>query len=601
MELWHHFAISLSLTTLVITSYPLLSKSPKSFSTTAKKAVMWAFFISLIPMTCLMVGLINNGSDTWTWMNIGPLNITVTFLADQYSIIFVPIALFVTWSILEFSLWYMSSDPKVETFFKFLLIFLVAMIILVTAGSMLNLFIGWEGVGLMSFLLIGWYHARSQAAGAAMQAIMYNRIGDIGFLLAFCWLMKNASSTDLALILSMKPSTPLLLAFITAAASKSAQFTLHPWLASAMEGPTPVSALLHSSTMVVAGVFLLIRIHPLLQQDKLALLICLCLGTTTSTLAAMTAIKQTDIKKIIAYSTSSQLGLMMTAIGINLPHLAFLHMCTHAFFKALLFLCSGIIIHNFKDEQDIRKMGGLQHILPFTSSCILIASMALMGLPFLAGFFSKDAIIEAMLSSYINFSAITITLLATSFTAAYSMRLIFFSSLFHPQSTTTMLSSENNSLIMNPFTRLALGSIMAGPLISQLVFPTSPVSLTIPTFIKLAALISTILGLILAYDLTMSPWSIQLTMIKGNHLFQESWYEYMIHPLLKTGTLLTSLFVVSHLIEYIILHLFGPEFLKRFNLAMMYSTRLTHTGMIKLYLTTLFIFLAITLSLPLSL
>nr|YP_009509407.1 NADH dehydrogenase subunit 5 [Nanorana ventripunctata]AQZ24940.1 NADH dehydrogenase subunit 5 [Nanorana ventripunctata] len=477
---------------------------PQTLHSNAKTAVKTAFFYSLIPLMAFMY----QGSDEemntlsdWEWINMGLTTLNITFKFDMYQIIFLPIALLVTWSILEFSTWYMEQDPKMGAFSKHLLIFLLAMIMLISAGNMVVLFLGWEGVGFMSFLLIGWYHARSDAATAALQAVMYNRIGDIGFLLAFCWLLKNSLSTNLDYVFSSSSSTFLLIAFIIAAASKSAQFMLHPWLVSAMEGPTPVSALLHSSTMIVGGVFLLVRIHPLIAQNQLALTTCLCLGAISSAFAAMSALTQNDIKKIIAFSTSSQLGLMMVSIGVNLPNLAFFHICTHALFKAMLFLCSGVIIHNLNNNQDIRFMGGLHKALPITTICVIVGSLALVGTPFLIGFYSKDAIIEATITSSANSTAILLTLIATAFTAVYSLRLIYYTAMSQPRSNQMISFEEALPAVKGPITRLALGSIISGAFLSYLLFPALPTTHTMPTLFKLTALKLTLLSLSIAYDL----------------------------------------------------------------------------------------------------
>nr|AVP25732.1 NADH dehydrogenase subunit 5 [Scaphiophryne boribory] len=581
---------------IIAISMPLLNTTSPNFSLNTKNAVKTAFFISTIPL----IFFANQDSEaitiTWHWLTLGSSNINLTLQFDTYSIIFMPIALFVTWNILEFSIWYMHADPKMNTFFKYLLIFLLAMIILVTAGNMFILFIGWEGVGIMSFMLIGWYHARSNAGTAALQAVLYNRIGDIGFLFSMSWLLVNLGSLNFQHIFSMNTNTPLMLAFITAAASKSAQFGLHPWLASAMEGPTPVSALLHSSTMVVAGIFLLVRIHPLLETNQTALSTCLCLGAISTAFAATCALTQNDIKKIIAYSTSSQLGLMMVAIGLNFPHLAFFHICTHAFFKAMLFLCSGSIIHSLSDEQDIRKMGGLQNMLPITTSCISIGSLALMGTPYLAGFFSKDAIIEATTTSHANTWAIILTIIATSFTAIYSLRMIFFASMNYPRINPSVTINENNPLITNPLKRLALGSVIAGLFIFQLIIPNNPMTHTMPTMIKLTALAVTALAFILAIDLAKLSWS---TNPPTSHALSKNldtaFYMNTLHRLLPTTTLNSGLRTMSHLLDTIWLEKIGPKGFASSQLPPIKTLQNSQLGLIKTYLSTFVLTLTLSL------
>nr|ASV48144.1 NADH dehydrogenase subunit 5 [Dendrobates tinctorius] len=573
----------LSMATLLL---PLLAPTSIYFHYNTKSAVKTAFFISSPPIFLLANENFQATLITWKWLNILSTPFNLTLQLDKYSILFIPIALLVSWSIIEYSIWYMHDDPKIQLFFKYLLIFLLAMMLLVSAGNFLILFIGWEGVGIMSYLLIGWYFTRSNAGAAALQAVLYNRIGDIGFLYAIFWLISSYDSVDLDFVFSLNPPTLLILAFIIAAASKSAQFGLHPWLASAMEGPTPVSALLHSSTMVVAGVFLLIRIHPLIKDNQTALSLCLCLGAISTAFAATCALTQNDIKKIIAFSTSSQLGLMVVAIGLNLPYLAFFHICTHAFFKAMLFLCSGSIIHNLNDEQDIRKMGGLQKSLPLTTSCITTGSLALMGTPYLAGFFSKDAIIEATNTSNVNTWALIITLIATSFTAVYSLRIIFFSSLHFPRFNPLIYSNENNPTAMNPIKRLALGSVIAGLLIYQIIIPSDPLILTMPNHMKTYALLVSVLGFIIALDLARMSW----TNIPSQNISKSintSFFHSILHRLIPSSSLNFSLQTSSHLIDTLWLEKIGPKGLANSQLPPIMKNQDIQQGLIKTYLSIL--------------
>nr|WAB70005.1 NADH dehydrogenase subunit 5 [Osteocephalus aff. leoniae DO-2022] len=574
---------------MLILIIPLINPDTKNFHYNTKAAIKTACFISFAPIILFINESTQSVTISWKWFNVLSTPFNVSIQLDHYSIIFVPIALMVSWSIIEYSLWYMYDDIKIQLFFKYLLIFLLAMMLLVSAGDLLMLFIGWEGVGIMSFLLIGWYFTRSNAGTAALQAVLYNRIGDIGFLFAMFWLISSYNSIDLNFIFALDNSTPLILAFIIAAASKSAQFGLHPWLASAMEGPTPVSALLHSSTMVVAGVFLLIRIHPMIKDNPTALTTCLCLGAISTAFAATCALTQNDIKKIIAYSTSSQLGLMVVAVGLNMPHLAFFHICTHAFFKAMLFLCSGSIIHSLNDEQDIRKMGGLQKTLPVTTACISIGSLALMGTPYLAGFFSKDAIIETINISHANSWALALTIIATSFTAVYSLRMIYFASMQYPRCNTIIFMNENNPTIINPIKRLALGSVIAGLIINQIIMPTSPMTMTMPPYIKITALAISIMGFLIALDLASFSWTKTPASLNLSKQINTAFYPMTAHRLIPSSLLNFELRVSSHLIDTLWLEKLGPKGMTELQLPLITKSQEVQQGSIKTYLS-IFVF-----------
>nr|YP_009434333.1 NADH dehydrogenase subunit 5 [Laticauda colubrina]ASZ83531.1 NADH dehydrogenase subunit 5 [Laticauda colubrina] len=580
-----------TITTAIILSMGISIALPSTNINKTKNKLMMLFIISLIPLNSAL----NNKELTLssTPMILTPTeNINISLTLDMLSLTFMPVALFITWSVLEFSLWYMMPDPNVNKFIKYLLTFLIAMLIIITANNMYQLFIGWEAVGVMSFLLIGWWYGRPDANTAALQAIIYNRMGDIGLIMTTAWLMSSSSMNLQEAMISHNMTIIPMLGLLAAAAGKSAQFTLHSWLPSAMEGPTPVSALLHSSTMVVAGVFLLTRFSPMLQNNTI-MNMCLVLGATTTVFAAASAVTHFDIKKIIALSTTSQLGLMMTMIGLNQPSLAFLHMITHSFFKALLFLCSGLFIHNLNNEQDVRSMGGLLNTTPMTATSLIIANLSLMGMPFLSGFYSKDTIIEVMMNSHINSWALTITLTATTLSAMYSTRIILLTITGHPR-TMNIMHKETKDII-SPLIRLTIMSILAGTLTKLTTLQTTTLT-TMPKTIKLATLIATLTGVTLSNDRDffikhMSPKKSKTLSI----FFNQMAFFNMLHRSVPMNMLKMSQQILTELMDLWALESWGPKGLSKTLKPMIYLS--THQkNMMKSYMSIFLITLMLSLT-----
>lgn len=416
------------------------------------------------------------------WIFVNFLIIPWQFLFDPLSCLMLIVINLISLCVHIYSIDYMKEDPHICRFMAYLSLFTFCMNLLVTAGNLLQLFIGWEGVGLCSYLLINFWYTRIQANKAALKAIFMNKIGDLAFLIAtFLLGIWGYSLSFDVLFLSPKaflqPSffcgfvniTVLdLIGFclVIAAVGKSAQLGLHTWLPDAMEGPTPVSALIHAATMVTAGIFLLVRFSPLLEYSSFTLACITLIGGFTAIFAATIGLFQNDIKKIIAYSTCSQLGYMMFACGNSCYNVAMFHLFTHAFFKALLFLTAGAIIHSMQDEQDIRKYGGLSKLLPICFACIIIGSLALMGFPFLSGFYSKDIILETSFASYTitGHFAYWLGCFAAFCTAFYSLRLIIFTFLTKTNAYRTTIEKvhESSFFILFPLIFLSFCSIFFG-------------------------------------------------------------------------------------------------------------------------------------------
>ena len=417
-----------------------------------------------------------------TWFTSGAFEISWALRFDTLSVVMIGVVTWVSAAVHVYSIGYMSHDHSIPRFFSFLSLFTFFMLMLVTANNFVQMFFGWEGVGLASYLLIGFWYEKPEANAAAIKAFLVNRVGDFGFALGIMatFFLFNAVSFDQVfaaapgmtgtylefLGLEVPAMTLICILLFIGAMGKSAQIGLHTWLPDAMEGPTPVSALIHAATMVTAGVFMVCRLSPMFETSDTALMVVTIVGATTAIFAASVGMVQNDIKRVIAYSTCSQLGYMFFAAGVSAYPAAMFHLTTHAFFKALLFLGAGSVIHAMSGEQDIRKMGGIFKFIPYTYFLMWIGSLALAGVPFFAGYYSKDIVIEAAYASHTTWGlyAFWIGVIVALMTAFYSWRLIILT--FHGriragEKVMHHVHESPNSMLI-PMTMLAIGAIFVG-------------------------------------------------------------------------------------------------------------------------------------------
>ena len=456
--------------------------------------IITSLFVSISAVLALLVfyQVITQGYENniviASWLHSGSLNVNWSIKIDALSAVMLVVVTLISSLVHIYSIGYMSQDPHKPRFMAYLSLFTFAMLTLVTSDNFLQLFFGWEGVGLCSYFLIGFWYKKDSANAAAIKAFIVNRVGDFGFALGiflifylfgtvnynevFQQIPQNLNNKLSFLGLHINSIDLICILLFIGAMGKSAQIFLHTWLPDAMEGPTPVSALIHAATMVTAGVFLVVRCSPIFEYSQLTLNIITFVGMSTAFFAATVALVQNDIKKIIAYSTCSQLGYMFFAAGVGAYNVAMFHLFTHAFFKALLFLGSGSVIHSFKNEQNINQMGGIWKKLPYTWVLMIIGTLALTGFPFLSGFYSKDAIIEYayLRGNTAGYYAVVVGIFTALLTSIYSWRLIFktFHGTYNNKKLKINTMHESPFVMLTPLIILAIGAIFAGYFFKEL-------------------------------------------------------------------------------------------------------------------------------------
>lgn len=533
------------------------------------------------------------------WISSEYLTLDWCFCFDSLTSVLLVVVTFISFLVHLYSSEYMRLDPHLPRFMSYLSLFTLFMILLVTANNYIQMFVGWEGVGVSSFLLINFWFTRIQANKAAIKAMLVNRVGDFFILLALFLIYASCNSLDYEVVFALTPFLinyniiffgneiaiiDLICLFLfLGAMGKSAQLGLHTWLPDAMEGPTPVSALIHAATMVTAGVFLIARCSFLFELSPNILNFIMFIGATTAFFAATTGLFQNDLKKVIAYSTCSQLGYMIFACGLSSYDIGIFHLSNHAFFKALLFLGAGSIIHSLGDEQDLRKFGGLKNLLPFSYSTTLIGSLALIGFPFLSGFYSKDAILEAAFAkfTFLSHFCYTLGVLAALCTAFYSTRLLILVFLTNPNGNrkNILMSHESSWAIALPLFILTLCSIFVGFFTKEFfigfgtdfwnfaifILPTNYLLVDIEFitfFFKILPFLVTCLGIFFAYLLYIKNLSSFFTIKQAKlytyifNFFSKKWYfdrlynQFINQTILSTGYFFSYQIIDRGLLEH---------------------------------------------------
>nr|YP_011031290.1 NADH dehydrogenase subunit 5 [Delia platura]AKF78829.1 NADH dehydrogenase subunit 5 [Delia platura]WQT73072.1 NADH dehydrogenase subunit 5 [Delia platura] len=454
------------------------------------------FFFSLLSFTMSMIFIMNDYTIfiEWEVVSMNSMSIVMTLLLDWMSLIFMSFVLMISSLVIYYSKEYMESDYKINRFIMLVLMFVFSMMLLIISPNLISILLGWDGLGLVSYCLVI-YFQNVKSYNAGMLTALSNRIGDVALLLAIAWMLNYGSWNYIFYLEIMQKDIEMMIIgmlVMLAAMTKSAQIPFSSWLPAAMAAPTPVSALVHSSTLVTAGVYLLIRFNILLSSSSLGNLLLLLSGLTMF-MAGLGANYEFDLKKIIALSTLSQLGLMMSILSMGFYKLAFFHLLTHALFKALLFMCAGAIIHNMNNSQDIRLMGSLSMMMPLTSSCFNVANLALCGMPFLAGFYSKDLILEMVSLSYINLFSFFLYFFSTGLTVCYSFRLVYYTMTGDSNFSSLNLLNDEGWVMLKSMLGLLILSIFGGSMLSWLIF-SSPVVVVLPFMLKLLTLFVCIMG-----------------------------------------------------------------------------------------------------------